>query len=629
MGINLWSEEPIVTRQLRVRLVAAIAAVISVAVVVIGVAVHFQLRDYGAANVEHLTSTLMAGYSARLEANLAGDQAVVDSLARSTALSPQGLLRDAIKLLKQQPSLSSTLRIAAGSELWVCWFDNVGRVSVDHTMRGHTFPSNYLYLPEARALHLQPRFSASHRPQVVVVEEEGWSGPLAVQRPGPVLVIVYTRRLYVGRRWVGSVAIEESLERLLGTYLESLVGLGAVEAALEGSSKHGVRLRPGKPLVLVPTDQLEVERKHGPPSQRLTRVPLGGTPFFLATLLTPERLTDPMHAESALFRFRLGALILMLVAVWVIATRMTGPLRQLHAAALRVIEGDMTVRLPYLNGGDETTALGLAFNAMMDTLVEREAQLTVIAAEQQRVVAELALAREIQVSMLGELGSPAPGWDWYACSFPSRMVGGDLYDLIQLSPDEVGVLVGDVSGKGTGAALLMAQALITMRILAPIHRSPATCVGRCNSLLASHSSHGAFVSLLYGVLNLRTGHFVYCNAGHLPPLVDGVAVEAPPQLLTGISPCVVYHDDELTLAPGADLCLFTDGVTEARNLKGAFLELEGLASMLAHHDPRLGVRERVKRLIAEVFCYRGSASEGDDVTVVMLRRKPFYQGTST
>ncbi|HOJ34625.1 MAG TPA: SpoIIE family protein phosphatase [Candidatus Hydrogenedentes bacterium] len=158
----------------------------------------------------------------------------------------------------------------------------------------------------------------------------------------------------------------------------------------------------------------------------------------------------------------------------------------------------------------------------------------------------------------------------YGETKPAKVVGGDFYDFVQPDKDRVGVLIGDVSGKGVPAALTMAQLLATFRLCVLRETSPAAVLSLLNTSLYKRSRFGMFCTVCFAVLDLKTGAVVCANAGHHPPLRVGkggaellAEASGPP---IGVLPDASWTDSQLTLTPGDTLLLYTDGVVEARGM---------------------------------------------------------------
>ncbi len=239
---------------------------------------------------------------------------------------------------------------------------------------------------------------------------------------------------------------------------------------------------------------------------------------------------------------------------------------------------------------------------------------------------DLEIARDIQLAMLPR-GTLQAGTT-LACGVtrPANTVGGDFYDILTLSDGRIVLAVGDVAGKGSPAALLMALLLAMLRTLADEGFETARLVERLNAQVLRHSPRSRFITLFYGVYEPDTGTLQFVNAGHLPPLLrrrDGrferVGDAAGGGLALGMFEHSKYDPHQVTIEPGDLLVMFSDGITEAENSKGRAFEESGLESVISvnsDQDP-----EAVGRaIIHTVETYAADAKLADDLTALVLKR---------
>jgi sigma-B regulation protein RsbU (phosphoserine phosphatase) len=234
---------------------------------------------------------------------------------------------------------------------------------------------------------------------------------------------------------------------------------------------------------------------------------------------------------------------------------------------------------------------------------------------------ELDLAHDIQMAMLSRAFPERPEIEVAAALRPARSVGGDLYDVIA-DGDRVWLLVGDVSGKGVGAALFMAVTKTLFRAIAPGSESVAAAVGRVNRELARDNERAMFVTAFAARLDLATGELEYVNAGHSPTYrleKGGVApLGGPVDPALGAVEGHEYRGSVVRLRPGDLLVSYTDGVVEARSAAGEEFEPRRLESYLA--DCGDGSAESVVQgLLGRVEDFAGDVPQYDDVTVLALR----------
>ena len=275
---------------------------------------------------------------------------------------------------------------------------------------------------------------------------------------------------------------------------------------------------------------------------------------------------------------------------------------------------------------------GVARN-LMQLLAERmrkRIDVTVRALEQQlrleHLERELDVAKDIQASMLPRqvpLFPDHPRADVYAVMKPAREVGGDFFDAFPLDENRICIAVGDVSGKGVPAALFMVRTLTELRTV--LHRgdSLARAIARLNVSLCQNNDRCMFVSLFVGILDTSNGCLRYANCGHNPPLVgSGDAgyefLDLADGIIAGVEEHAVYAEQELTLAPGARLVLYTDGVTEAQRKDKQFFTEKRLQSLLSDMEPQdaFGTVQNVQRAVE---AFTGDAPQFDDITLLVLR----------
>jgi adenylate cyclase len=284
-------------------------------------------------------------------------------------------------------------------------------------------------------------------------------------------------------------------------------------------------------------------------------------------------------------------------------------------------------------------ALGALFTTMLVvTLVEAESQRRMLRrqVEQQReeaarLAGELEAARRIQMSSLPHPATAFPGearLDLYAFLEPAREVGGDLYDFFPLDRDRMFFLIGDVSGKGLPGSLFMAVSKALCKSAALRRAGGVEAIIRdAGAEISRDNAEGFFVTVVAGILDLRTGVLEYCNAGHEPPLLLPRGERPLMRLADGGGPplcavdCFPYATSSRRLEPGDVVCLITDGVTEAAS-PGAELygrqRLETLLGQVGGAGSALDVGESIRR---EVGRFTEGQEPSDDLAILVLRWK--------
>ena len=244
--------------------------------------------------------------------------------------------------------------------------------------------------------------------------------------------------------------------------------------------------------------------------------------------------------------------------------------------------------------------------------------------EQKRLANELAVASEIQLRLHPASPPAIPGYDMIGVSFPCYEVGGDYFDFIEKKDGRYVVALGDVSGKGTGAALLMSSVHAAVRAQATTRLSASEVVGEINQYIYDNTPSNRFVTLFYSELDPRTHQLNYITAGHNSPLL----VRASGEVTTldiggfpvGITPFADYREGWAELEPGDVLVIYSDGVTESLDEEGEEFGEARLVEIVQKNRGRTaaGLRDRIDEALAK---FVGKAKTVDDLTLVIVKRK--------
>ena len=234
----------------------------------------------------------------------------------------------------------------------------------------------------------------------------------------------------------------------------------------------------------------------------------------------------------------------------------------------------------------------------------------------ERIESELRIARQIQRRMLPHVFPKRRDVDLYAMMTPAKEVGGDLYGYALLG-DLLYFCVGDVSGKGVPAALLMAEVTRMFRTLVDGRLMPNIIATRMNHALTENNDQGMFVTMFIGLIDLKTGHMEYCNAGHNPPLLDGEFIKMEANAPIGLWPELEYAGEEIDNMRGKTLFVYTDGINEAENVHK---EQFGDARLQALLKQDLGsARETSETIHKAVEEFVGEAEPSDDLTKMCIK----------
>ena len=348
--------------------------------------------------------------------------------------------------------------------------------------------------------------------------------------------------------------------------------------------------------------------------------PLEQTGWTLGVILPEARL------KMVVIRFCLYLALLMLLGLLVVyaicqftISRSTRPLKLLAKSADEVATGNFNAPLPDLRHNDEIRQLRDSFGNMQQSLSQYIDELQATTAQKSAYENELSIARDIQKAMLPAGFPDRPDIDMYARQTPAKAVGGDLYDFL-LRRDRLYFCIGDVSGKGVPAALVMAMVRSAFQLLTESSPGPDSIVSRMNEPLVRRNDLGLFVTIIVGVLDLGTGHLRLCNAGHCPPLINGKPVTVDSNLPIGVMPDWEYTVQEADLAPGDTIFLYTDGLDEAENGQMELFGRQRITDIL-QDSSSLPPRALIERMSKAVTDFVSDTEQSDDLTMFALQWK--------
>lgn len=291
--------------------------------------------------------------------------------------------------------------------------------------------------------------------------------------------------------------------------------------------------------------------------------------------------------------------------------------------------GAQAIGLLYIDNGnilkpfDQEDLELLTVMANVAAIRIEHARLAEIEQQEKLTAYELLQAKEIQKSLLPAESPEVQGSDIAGFNLPCRTVGGDYFDFLPYHDGRLGLVIGDVSGKGLPAAIMMSSLQARIQMLAESQPDPATAVGTLNRNLCERRAPGKFITLFYALLEPETGKLLYCNAGHNYPLVlranGEVEMLHGSDMVLGIIPETSYQLRETHLGVGDLLALYSDGVTEARDAASAEFGEDGLSQfMLTNREKTAG--EMIDELQRCVRDWTEKELFADDFTVIFLRR---------
>jgi len=306
-----------------------------------------------------------------------------------------------------------------------------------------------------------------------------------------------------------------------------------------------------------------------------------------------------------------------------LARSITYAVHELFVGTVQVQAGNFSHRIK-IESRDQLGDLAVSWNRMSSFMEH----MLHVQRDKQRLDDELRIARDIQKSLLPASPPAVAGMTIADLCEPAREVGGDYYDFFELGPRRLGVMVADVSGKGTSAALYMAELKGLMLALSRREESPRRLLIEANRLLAGHLDNRSFITMTYAVIDLDTRQLTCARAGHTPLIVVSGGrsdVVTPSGMVLGLRLpgaaerfAQVLEEHERAIAPGDVIVLYTDGITEAMNQAGDLFGDDALAGIVAaqHRLDAAGIRERVVR---DVRVFVGNAEPHDDMTMIVLK----------
>ncbi|MBR1807340.1 MAG: SpoIIE family protein phosphatase [Selenomonadaceae bacterium] len=356
-----------------------------------------------------------------------------------------------------------------------------------------------------------------------------------------------------------------------------------------------------------------------------------GRNYFLAQV----KLFDS-HLQGEFFLITFAALVLWLWLLNIfysaskeVSRRFVKPINELSDDVREIASGNLNKKLE-VHTGDEIEVLADDFNQMTGELKRYTEDLTKVTAEKERIATELDVATEIQRGMLPKNFPTRDDFEILATMTPAKEVGGDFYDFYMLDATHVAITVADVSGKGIPAALFMVIAKTILNNFAVSKHNTdglAEVVEASNEKLCANNDAMMFVTAFVGVLDLQTGEFTFVNAGHNPPVLYHAAenrcefMNVKKNFVLGPMDGIPFAEQKISLNAGDLLFVYTDGVTEALNVRDEEYLPDRLIAFMNSTDCRADLQTLLKRIRADVAEHVGEAEQSDDITLFALRFK--------
>lgn len=341
-----------------------------------------------------------------------------------------------------------------------------------------------------------------------------------------------------------------------------------------------------------------------------------GMTFGIARPVT-DRLGEIRRTAVRNLGYGLAMVALALVGIVPLSSRMTRNVTALTRGAEQLAGGDLQTRVA-VRSKDEIGQLAAAFNRMAHQLSENQKRLL----EQERIRKELEMCRKIQEELLPPKSFQSGVVEVRGVSIPARDVGGDFFNYFPLSEGKIALLIGDVSGKGLPAALLMANLQATIQARLPLEPDLAALARKLDAEIEANTPPELYLTLFMAVLETDSGVLRYVNAGHNTQFalhddgsVDPLASTGRP---LGLLPGGEYVEDRLVLRAKDSLFLYTDGLVEAENHSGEEFGMDRLEQVLISHRSK-GPDGFLAHMEEELHKHRDGVEAGDDATMVLVR----------
>ena len=322
-----------------------------------------------------------------------------------------------------------------------------------------------------------------------------------------------------------------------------------------------------------------------------------------------------------LFFMTIGGLIIFLFLSRSIR-RAIKPLGFLSTSAQEVAKGNFDTLLPTFKHDDEVAELRDSFDTMQHSLKQYVKELKETTASKAAIESELHVAQNIQKSMLPKTYPPFPernDIEIFGSQTPAKAVGGDLYDFF-IHDEKLFFCIGDVSGKGVPASLVMAVTRTLFRNISAHSVHPGQIMESMNMNVCEGNDNNMFVTLFVGVLDLKTGVLRYSNAGHDAPYVENTFLPCDSNLPIGIIPNFKYSEQTAKFVPGTTIFMYTDGLTEAENAAQELFHKHRMTEVLkATMQNPCSPQQLIESMTAAVHQFVGNTEQSDDLTMLAIK----------
>lgn len=383
----------------------------------------------------------------------------------------------------------------------------------------------------------------------------------------------------------------------------------------------------GKRMINGETGFINYEPLGGDGDSWLYYTELPSSDWSLGIVFPEDELFADLHSLfTILMLLAIGGIILIFIVITVISKHITLPIQKLATVSEQFGTGVFDIALPPIKNNDEIGRLTHAFEVMKNELKTYIKNLEEATAAKNKIESELKIAHDIQQGIIPKIFPPFPereDVDLFAILDPAKEVGGDLYDFFFLDDKNLVFVVGDVSGKGVPASLFMAITRTLLRAKATAGKSPSQIVSDINIELCTDNDNAMFVTFFLGIIDLQTGAFMYCNAGHNYPYIlrNNLEIEKLNQTHgtpLGLFENIVYKSDKTILERNETIVLYTDGIPEAMDVNNNLMGDEKFERLLQDIRKKNNPKDMTKLLLDSTREFASGAEQSDDITILIL-----------
>lgn len=362
------------------------------------------------------------------------------------------------------------------------------------------------------------------------------------------------------------------------------------------------------------------------PANWVYYLPLASNKWTLSIIVADKEVFADLRNLLLIYLLSsIGAFLVLITVIYVRTRAIYKNLNPLVESLKRIGAGDFDAPLPPRPKMYEVKILTSAFDMMLSALREHVHNIQTVTDEKNKILDEVLFASAIQRNLIPKNTDPAPKTDQiraFSILEPAGAIGGDLYDYFMIGSDHFCFAVADVAGKGIVAAMTMTMVTTLLRSIAPNHTDPAQILRRINNFLVDHNLESNFVTIILGIIDLRTSELCYSNAGHVPlyiinPHQDVHKYSETHSTALGFLANIKIDSEVIKLHPGDEIILVTDGITEAMSSHEDFFGTQGLETILRN------IREAhpqitAATILAAVQAFSDPAKHKDDITILTI-----------